>query len=114
MHFASTSISTSTVIKILFPTMEEVVKTIQNSDKANNSVLSALQNENKIIAKVSGNTQALRQNIVQTKKVAHNFISGIEKATTSKLISGAQANISSSASAKDTRIAEFFRSLFGK
>lgn len=108
MGFASTTISSSTIIKILFPTMEEVTRysSTQENETNNEANMSLLQ----------------KGHITAVKKITPltNVLTKTRPETNQTSVKSAQPQVSSttftkqSLSKKDTRIASFLRSLFSR
>lgn len=101
MGFASTTIATSSVIKILFPNMEEVTR---YSPEEKNSINSVVKNKESLLLKVIPTTKIHMYSPVRTVNVA---TSTLKYGSTSQV-----TQLSSKDSTKDKRIATFFKSLF--
>jgi hypothetical protein len=95
MGFASTTVSTSTVVKILFPNLEEVTQYTPRPDE-------------KLSVSTSTNHVAVlkKQN---TSKPTQKTVLGVSTSTKLSLVS----NPPQRAQSKDTRIVNWFRKLFG-
>ena len=117
MGFASTTVSSSTLIKLLFPNMDEVLRIVQ-SDEGQNGVhtLDTRTESESVLLK---NTPALQkfpvrhvnQSIpaVQLQKKSSTSSSLTVKASTTKATT---TKIALSATKKDTRIASFLKTFF--
>ncbi len=103
MGFASTTISTSTVIKLLFPTMEEVIRIIQGT--TTEIVPSSTKDTVKSITKFT--PLKIKQNVATKQPVVKEVIQQKTKVI-------ATSTQTSHSQKKDIRLASFFKSLFGK
>lgn len=101
MGFASTTVSSSTIIKLLFPNMDEVVRMYQGKEPVSTSLKTAQS----VLVSSSATSSVVRKPVV----VRTTASATIPYATSSEpkhiVISGSQ---------KDTRIAAFLKSLFFK
>lgn len=103
MGFASTTVSSSTLIKLLFPSMDEVLRVYQGESKNEGSfITSAL----KIVSSKSENKVVGAKPIVSKMLIQKNNSPQVSilKATSTKPLE--------TKSKKDTRLASYFRSLF--
>ena len=109
MGFASTTVSSSTLIKLLFPNMDEVLRVYQGGMIVPENV-STVFTASKIMPTATPITQQKNLFIPpQQKKSAPSkplTVSSSSQATTTRMLS--QQN------KKDTRLASFFKSFFGK
>jgi hypothetical protein len=102
MGFASTTIATSTLIKLMFPNMDEVVRVTQGKETPQTEVVSLQKNTPLVIKTV------LQK--IPTKQVHQASILAATPRSASS--SSSTARIILAQNKKDTRIASFFRSLF--
>lgn len=120
MGFASTTVSSSTLLKLLFPSMDEVLrisqsKLVQDEEKSvtSNSGQAVPSKQTATPLKPAGLIQSQNKKVIQGKKIApqqlsslsSNVQSGMQRATTTK--------IATTVHKKDTRVASFIRSVFG-
>lgn len=114
MGFASTTISSSTVLKILFPTMEEVVQVHQTNEDA--LLQTNMHQEN--VAVQSGIVRTKEENkqintfLVNTNNPVKPQSSKISKSTTTDLVQSASGTTTSSINQKDTRVARWIKGFF--
>lgn len=106
MGFASTTISSSTLIKLLFPSMDEVLRVPQEIDGRKGSApvqFPSIVQEKKIITftPVQG-------------KTAQKQVLGAKSAMLSSAKSIATTTVTNKNFQKDTRLATFIKSLFGR
>ena len=103
MGFASTTISTSTVIKLLFPTMEEVVRIIQGTttEMSPQNTVDIVKNSTKLVP-----TKVV-QKIEIRQRITKDIIQQKTKATSTVVLVDHVGK-------KDVRLASFFKSLFGR
>ncbi len=108
MGFASTTVSSSTVVKILFPNLEEVTRFTFNPETNNNSiVLGTSTIVNKSFATSTVTTKPVIKSVTK-------IVKNINVATTTQQIlsTASQTNQMKPSVIKDTRIIAWFKSLF--
>lgn len=107
MGFASTTVSSSTIIKILFPNLDEVVRVIQGEEKGEE------KSDAKNILSSPYSSLSVTHPVQTIKKFSQgNSGSFLKKATSS--ITGPTTTHVLITQKKDTRIASFIRSIFGR
>jgi hypothetical protein len=108
MGFGSTTISSSTIAKILFPNMEEVAKytasfqetpqkSTTNTSSSTISTLTVSSSSARVTSKVKSHTSVVRTSLVDT----------------SNKIEATSTVTAKASKTKDTRLAVFFKTLFG-
>ncbi len=102
MGFASTTVSSSTLLKILFPSMDEVLRIMQGG-----GMLQEVKKEKQLVTKKESRPTLNRPVHSYQKKVAV-----FTKSTTSPSIT--PRKIATGKEQKDTRIASFVKTLFSK
>ncbi len=110
MGFASTTISTSTIIKILFPTMEEVTRYVIEENVTEDNQRIVVQSGREEINKVLSSTKLAVNNI--QKKISSRVIE-VSTSTNKNSINSTSTNLTHTKLVKDTRLIAFFKSIFG-
>ena len=107
MGFASTSVATSTVVALLFPNMEEVLRVTQGEVKSfpTQELKASSSNSSSLEKKISSTLYSKSNRVYSVKNKIQPAIPSVGASTT---ISVTQQRKSE----KDTRIASFFRSIF--
>lgn len=106
MHFSSTTIASSTLIKVLFPNMEEVVRVYQNQSIQGvnvSKISSAIVAKPSLLPKIAGTTSVrILHTVPQQPPLIKSGDVSNSKVTLAK----------SATTTKDIRIATFIKSLF--
>jgi len=103
MGFASTTVSTSTIIKLLFPTMEEVTRVNQGE------VLQTLQHN--IIDTTKDLTKVTPLKVSYKKETQRSVVQNV---LPEKIKASSSVVLVSQTEKKDSRLADFIKSLFNK
>lgn len=110
MGFASTTLSSSTLIKLLFPNMEELLRIYQGKDDGG---LDARFIEKTLLLA----TTSLPKVVVSPEKMIRQKPASFQQkviAPRTQYVSSTTVRVSSSSTKKDTRVASFLKSMFSK
>lgn len=107
MGFASTTIATSTIIKILFPNQEEVTRYIPSQQPQEKIVLDTTVRNTTFITK-----ELLHQKLVISKNVPKNILQQKQEADSVLSKNNIQKIPSQKIQSKDTRLLSFLKSFF--
>lgn len=111
MGFASTTISTSTVVKILFPNQEEVTRYTLSQESLPVVVIST---STQVVASLSTTTKiSLNSTPVYVKKPAGRVL-GVASTTVKNGNASTSVSFVQDKTIKDTRLIAFFKSLFSR
>jgi len=109
MGFASTTIATSSVIKILFPTMEEVTKYILEENKSDTVKEVIVQSKKEEIYNMQASTKSASD--ISQKKVVGRIL-GVSTTTNKDSMISTPTKLVQTKLVKDTRLVAFFKSMF--
>lgn len=114
MGFSHVPVSSSTLIKLLFPSMDEVLRITQGGG-------APVEDATKALAQSSPSSQIKQSGIPSIKSVSNiktvypaKQITSFSQIKSSTTISTSSQKITTISKQKDTRIASFFRSLFSR